>query len=319
MENKEIKLNIQLTEKDYLTFLKTNQSGFKSKKWIIYGIMFLCVYLFVALPTIIANGFSNIEFVSLAPLLIPLLIGSLVFIFVKLSVKMVSKRAFRTDAFINRPYGIIINDQGLQINSDHSNFHPLWEDIYRFRITKDAYIIYLSSIKVIILPKRFFNNEIDIKRMNFLIKNKIDGSKYDKTIKSNNYIRLSCYIVISCIIAFVFFRNCDKENLYSKAGQFEANEDYMSAFKIYTQLIYQDPTKPNCYLYRAKCSQYIGNYIMAVQDCEQAINLGAKDGYAYSIYASALYDNQQYDKACEAIKTSIKLGYAKDTEYFCEQ
>ena len=32
MESKEIKLNIQLTEKDYLTFLKTNQSDFKSRQ-----------------------------------------------------------------------------------------------------------------------------------------------------------------------------------------------------------------------------------------------------------------------------------------------
>ena len=66
MENKEIKLHVQLTEKDYLKFQSDHFGYFKSSRWWFYGV-FVAIFVLV---DFMANGFSSIGLTSIISILV---------------------------------------------------------------------------------------------------------------------------------------------------------------------------------------------------------------------------------------------------------
>ena len=208
MESKEIKLNVQLTEKDYLTFQKDhikNQTGFLKPKalWIYSGIL-LVLILFVNRENLLDTGFLGINFTFLIPL-IPiglLILFKCIFSILIFSMKSRVKSSFESDPTINNPMEIIINNEGLTVNAYRANTNPLWKDIYRYLITKDTFYIYTSEVKSIIIPKRLLENTNDIDTLTDLLKNNVDFSGYKRQSTNGNYIKWGIRAV--GILCFVF-------------------------------------------------------------------------------------------------------------------
>jgi hypothetical protein len=315
MENKEIKLHVQLTEKDYLKFQLDHVGFLKSKKWWAYVGIIILVLLFINVPDIITHGFSSVSFVSFIPLLV---FGGIVTASL-FSIKARVKTSFASDPSINNPMEIIITNDGMTINAYKTIVNPSWEDIYRYLIVKDTIYIYTSELKSIIIPKRFFENENDINTLTELLKNKVDLSTYKEQKNNRKYLRwIGPVIIILCVFLYTFVIGSGDSEKQNQAWAFEKKSDYKSASEIYTQLIKDNPENGIYYSYRAKCKIELEDYKSAILDCEKAINLDSKDGLAFYMYAFALYDDGRYNDACNAIHKSIEIGYTQEDEGFCD-
>lgn len=310
MENKEIKLHVQLTEKDYLNFHKDHLGTRKNKMWWVYGIL---ITIFV-LSDFIGNGFSGISLTSLIPIIV---FGSIIAISV-FSMKARVKSAFKSDVTHQHPMDIIINNEGININAYRANTNPLWEEIYRYSITKNTIYIYTAENKSIIIPKYVFENETDLNTVIELLKNKVDLSRHKKQSSKTKYITwiFSAIIFIS-VLSYTLYNSLGENGMQSKAWDFENKGDYKSAYEIYTQLILDNPNIDTYYGYRAKCEIELSEYKSAIKDCEKAISI-QPSGWIYYTYAYALYYDERYEDACNAINKSIEMGYTKDNEGLCD-
>lgn len=314
MENKEIKLNIQLTEKDYFKFQLDHIGFFKSKKWWIYSIILISIIVFVYVPVIITDGVSCINF----KLLLPFLVVGCVLIISLFSLKAKIKSSFASDPTIYNPMEIIITNEGMMIKAYKANINPSWEDIFRYIITKDTIYIYTSEIKSIIIPKRFFENENDINTLTELLKAKVDLSRLKKQKNKIKFTRwIFSVIIILCVFLYTFFSESGNSKKQSQAWAFEKNNDYKSASEIYTQLINDNPENDSYYNNRAKCEIELSDYKSAIKDCEKALSI-KPSGWIYYTYAYALYYDEKYKDACNAINKSIEMGYTKDNEGLCD-
>lgn len=310
MENKEIKLHVQLTEKDYLKFQSNHFGYFKSSRWWFYGVF---VAIFV-LADFMSNGFSGIGLTSIISILV---FASIIAVSV-FSMRAKIKSAFKSDITHQHPMDIIINNEGLNINAYRANINPLWEEIYRYSITKNTIYIYTSENKSIIIPKYVFENETDLNTVIELLKSKVDLSRHKKQSSKTIYITwiFSAVIFIS-ILSYTLYDSVGESGMQSKAWDFENKGDYKSASEIYSQLILDNPNIDTYYGYRAKCEIELSEYKSAIKDCEKAISI-QPSGWIYYTYAYALYYDERYKDACHAINKSIEMGYTKDNEGLCD-
>ena len=313
MENKEIKLNIQLTEKDYLKFQLDHIGFFKSKKWILYALFLIILYSVIYAPYILEVGFSGLKISMFWPLL--MLPAAVVCIYLLLIYK--TKVAFKTDSFINKPQKVNVNEEGIHVDAYRSTINPIWADIYKYNVTKQGVYIYIADLKAMIIPVRFLN-ENDMMVLLELLKTKVDTERHKIQNKKNNRLRTAIYAIV--LIGFIFytFKDYNSNNLTNKAYNLQANKNYAEAERTYTALIDLNPEDESNYTERAYCKISLNKITSAVLDCETAIKLNPKNGRAYYIYAYTLYNNSRESEACMAINKSIQLGYTNTREPFCK-
>jgi energy-coupling factor transporter transmembrane protein EcfT len=315
MENIEIKLHVQLTEKEYLKFQTDHISALASKKWWIYIAIVMTILLFVNIHGYLENGFAGVSLTSF----LPFLVFGVIIIFFTFSYKAKVKSSFKSDTTLQHPMDIIINNEGVVINAYRANTNPLWEEIYRYSITKNTIYIYTAENKSVIIPKRVFENENDLNTVVELLKNKVDLSKYKK---QSNKIKYRSWLVpfalVGFILIYVFFGNSDGNQKLNEAWTYEKNGDYKNAIKLYSELILSNPDDMSYYLSRANCEISLGLLNESINDCEIAIKQNPANGRAYYYLAYALYDKGEYDKACKAINKSIEIGYTKQDDGLCE-
>jgi len=171
----------------------------------------------------------------------------------------------------------------------------------------------------VIIPIPAFENENDLNTVVGILKRKVDLSRYKKQATKIKYkVWIIPIIVVSCCLIYVFFGNTGINEKQSRAWNFEKNNDFESALVLYNELIASEPDNINYILSRANCEINLSEFDRAISDCETAIKTDPTNGRAYYYYAHALYNNEQYDKACEAIHKSISTGYTTSTEDFCE-
>ncbi len=311
MENKEIKLNIQLTDRDYLKFQTDHAGYFKRSRWMIYGIF----VAFFVVSDLIGNGFSGLSLTSIIPTVV---FCSVIAISI-FSFRAKIKSAFKSDTTLQHPMEITFNNEGLIINAYRANTNPLWEGIYRYVITKNTIYVYTAENKSLIIPKRFFENENDLNTVVELLKNKVDQSKYKKQSSKIKYISWFIPLILLVpILLYVFFGNSGGNKKQNQAWEYENNHDFKSAAKIYTELINDNPEESINYANRAQCEIELGDYKLAILDCEKAIKIKPESGYAYYIYAFALYNEGRYEEACKAIHKSIETSYTKEDYGLCD-
>ena len=314
MEQNELKLHIQLTEKDYLKFQWAHSGVKRSKGWMVYGLLVLVVPGFVVIHSILQNGFSSIA----EPAFLPLLIIPVLYLLTRAFIIYRTRMAFKNDSFINQPYDITINPEGLVVNGYRSSFSPLWKDIYKYTVTKEAVYIYVSDLKALIIPERYLAHETDSATLFGLLKTNVNTENYSKQKKKNTSIRIIYYAIIFAVVLFIVFKDFGKESRFNEARQLQENEDFAGAKLIYSELIAKDAGDINSYLERAKCEVSLSEFKLAIADCETALRLDPNSGITYYYYAYALYNDQRYDEACKAITRSMNLGYTRNTNGLCE-
>lgn len=314
MESKEIKLNIQITQKDFMDFQVSHFSLFKFKKWLMYLVFFVVFYSIIYAPYVLEYGWSGITISIFKPLLI--LPGTVIVLYFLLKYR--TYNAFKTDSFISHPQEIIINEDGIIVNAYRSNINPLWKDIYKYNNTGSAIYIYLAELKAIMIPLRFLN-EHDKTTLEKFLKNKVDTRRHTAQVKKNTRLRLILFTVVIVGLLFYVFKDYSLDKKMNRAYELQEAQNFAEAKKAYTELINMNPEDESNYVERACCKISLREFSSAILDCKTAINLNPKNGRAFYIYAFALYNNGMTWEACNAINKSIQLGYTNNTESFCDK
>jgi len=73
----------------------------------------------------------------------------------------------------------IFSTNGLHRKSEAIDCTYKWADIYKIIEKENMFIIYESSSSVLILPKRFFDNDKELIRVKELIKENMSKNKYE--------------------------------------------------------------------------------------------------------------------------------------------
>ena len=292
MENKEIKLNIQLTETDYMDFQWSHFSLFRTKKWISFSVFLVILYGILYTPYILKVGFTRIDISIFWPLLMfPIgLIG------IYLLLKYRTKVAFKTDSFINKPQEITVNEEGIYVDAYRSNINPLWIDIYKYNITKQGVYIYIADLKAMIIPTRFLNDNDRMVLSEFL-KTKVNTEKHITQSKKSIRIRTGLYAAMLIGVFFYSFKNYNSNKLEDKAYGLQENQNFAEAESTYTALINLNPEDESNYIERACCKISLNKINSAVLDCETALKLNPNNGRAYYIYAYALMNDGRQAEA----------------------
>ncbi len=316
MQENIITIDVQLNENDLVQFQRSHYSKNNNRVWIAYSIILLVVLIFIYAPNIIQNGISSIPL----SIFVPMILGGGLILLSRLYMKCAMKKSFKTDPFLNQPYQVTATEKGIEINSYRSTINPLWEDIYRFKISENAFLIYLSNRKSIIIPKRCFTNDEELKMLTTLCENKIGTNKNNDGVKKIKYFRMCItVIIVVAYMIFTYFNNHNNSNKLETALLYEKLDKYEQAKEIYSKLINDDKENDLNYIYRANCEMKLENYKIAIVDCEKAIFLNSKNGLTYYIYAHALYNQGKYEEACRAINRSIETGYIKDDQGLCNK
>jgi len=104
------------------------------------------------------------------------------------------------------------------------------------------------------------------------------------------------------IIAFLLSIGCgaiaqNSEELFNKAENLFANENYDAAEQLYTQVIEQDPENMNAFLRRGFCRSALGKYEAAIQDYSVVIDAHPEHPFAYLSRGSAFNKLERWQDA----------------------
>lgn len=94
-------------------------------------------------------------------------------------IKKYLKKQFHTNKLLQQEMEYIFSENGLHRKSESIDCTYIWDDIYKIIERKNMFIIYESSNGVLILPKRFFNNDKELIRVKELIKENMSQNKYE--------------------------------------------------------------------------------------------------------------------------------------------
>lgn len=162
-----VEINIKLTENDYRRVLKAqsvNAIG-TSRLWIYgsYSVVVVMIIIYSILTT------KSISIFTLMPLIIVVLMIGLSMHNIRKS----SRFIFQNDALLQKSYKVKMDDTGLSVHSETSNWQLNWTEIYDFTITKYAILIYLTPIRALIIPERFLVSAQQIQNISNLLFDKI--------------------------------------------------------------------------------------------------------------------------------------------------
>lgn len=158
-----VEIDIQLTEKDYRDVLKEQsmRAVGKLRLWA-YGVYILIVLIILVQTIMTTNQISLFTFMPL--IIITVIIGLSMY-----NIRQRSKFLFQSDALIQKPFKVTIDDIGLSVKSETSDWHLNWTEVYDFNITKHAILIYLSPIRALVIPERFIPTAQQIERISNIL------------------------------------------------------------------------------------------------------------------------------------------------------
>ena len=87
------------------------------------------------------------------------------------------KSVFYSESLLKLEQNYFANMDGISIKTEQTNALYLWNDIIASKEYKDMFILQVSKIKAMVIPKRYFSSEDDIKCFKSLIIEKSMSSK----------------------------------------------------------------------------------------------------------------------------------------------
>ncbi len=88
------------------------------------------------------------------------------------------------------------------------------------------------------------------------------------------------------------------------------------AMGLYDDVLNIDPSNALAYADRGTAHAMSKNFTFALEDLENAINLGYKDGTTYSTLATIYFELKKYDKSLEYFSKSIEVDNKNAITYY---
>lgn len=181
-ESIEIRLSINVDYNDYKRFVL-----YHGRKTIIIEILFIIAAYVGTLVYLILSDDELLDLSLFLLIMIPLgIITIAVVIFVLRQIALYRiKRIYKSDKLFQKLQNYTINDTGIKMESESGNGTMKWDEVFRVDESKDSFLIYLSRIKALMLPKKFFDNDEQMKLFRKLVRFNMPSKKV-KFRQTNN-------------------------------------------------------------------------------------------------------------------------------------
>lgn len=150
-KNESVSFGVQLKEKEYSYF-----SLYSKYKIII--VMLICIWI---ISMVYFSILTEIPFVAT----ILLSAGITLLVFLPLLFFLVvhqAKNNYKKDPALKENSGVEISNQGITLTTSDKDVLAEWKYFYSIKELKNLFILYYSSSKAIVLPKRVFHSKDDI-------------------------------------------------------------------------------------------------------------------------------------------------------------
>jgi hypothetical protein len=91
----------------------------------------------------------------------------------RLIISRKAKQVFKQQKALQRPHLVSWDDHGLSMIADDGRGITLWQDLHRYRETTGHFILFLSDVSFIMLPKRSFVESDQLGEFGELVRNRV--------------------------------------------------------------------------------------------------------------------------------------------------
>ena len=147
---------VKLEESDYLLAQSVHRKWSVRKAVVVYS---LCIIAIVAGCALWGLGAWSIAAGILGGVVGGVIGGSIVsYIYVPWK----TKRVFRQQKSLQREFTISWDANGVRTKSENGEFSSSWSDFLRWKESEALFLIYLSDIQFLMIPKRAFGDKVEI-------------------------------------------------------------------------------------------------------------------------------------------------------------
>ena len=144
-----ITCEVQLTADDYLAALRLHRRRvywFGRFRWLFWTVFLFLVIAF----GLMGSGSSAWS----TPVLLMLFVGAMWLVTERVMLPRQARRIYRQQQSLQRPYRVTIADEGTEAVSSTSRGRHAWSDYQKWIEGPDQFLLYLSDIMFVIIPKR---------------------------------------------------------------------------------------------------------------------------------------------------------------------
>ena len=165
----DIKVKIDLTEKEYMRFSFYHQR--KEMVWapLIFGVLCFCMVILQL------QRITNLNLVF--ALCVALIVGVLIFIVGSLISLVKVKNVWKSSIPLRGLYEMTFTDGGIYQVSEIGTANLSYDKFYKVYETKMAFYVYVSSVQAMIVPKRCFENAEDVRTVREFFVRNVDKKK----------------------------------------------------------------------------------------------------------------------------------------------
>jgi len=163
---KQVTVNVEITTDDYRRIL----FWYHKKRLIIISIWLVIIGIPVILAFLVlpfSKSSQNIFTANYFPLIIPVLLPALILGLLLFSIWKQSKNIVKT----TEPTKFIFTKNGLEAISKSTTVQSLWSSFQKIQETKTDFILFPQKNIFYPIPKRFFQNEMQINELRQFIRN----------------------------------------------------------------------------------------------------------------------------------------------------
>jgi tetratricopeptide (TPR) repeat protein len=98
---------------------------------------------------------------------------------------------------------------------------------------------------------------------------------------------------------------------YAIAVEFQRNEQYIKAIKLYTEILNSDSNVFGCLVNRGQCFYELDEYDYSLNDLYKAVNIIQSDSMPFFMIGLNYMALEQYESSVEFFKYAMERGYVK--------
>ncbi|NQD68452.1 YcxB family protein [Bacillus haikouensis] len=173
----ELSVSGTLTAKEYKKF-----SSFHTSRWILwitistYIVFFPWLIYILYKPGDIFN-FGDMAAVLLISSTVSVCIAVMIFLYAKVIIRVKATREYKSDQLIKNELIYTFSDTGIHQKRGRSINDIDWNEIAAIKEHHSMFLIYVSRNKAMIIPKRFFESDEEIKQFKKMINKNVTSEK----------------------------------------------------------------------------------------------------------------------------------------------
>ncbi|WP_066190361.1 YcxB family protein [Gracilibacillus timonensis] len=166
--------DIEIVAVGKITYDEFKQHHMYHVRKLLIGFFFISLFLEMCLCLVV-----NQMQISLLPVYLGISLlasGLLTYLLFIAHQKRINKE-FRSDLLATKEITYTMNQEGIDYQAERTHIYVEWENIVKGKEYKDMFGLYTSTIKTIVLPKRYFKSDEDIMAFKQLISANTDKVK----------------------------------------------------------------------------------------------------------------------------------------------